>query len=109
MGLRGTPDPVDSPEWMQARLGIENYYSRMELLLAGQEYFADMATYADIAFYMAQFFAARHTLPMTPQHPNLLAWRGHRRYGRLLAQHRPAGAGLWRRQGGMIAFGPLLV
>jgi glutathione S-transferase len=76
MGLRGTPDPVDSPEWMQARLGIENYYSRMELLLAGQEYFADMATYADIAFYMAQFFAARHTLPMTPQHPNLLAWRG---------------------------------
>jgi glutathione S-transferase len=29
----------------------------------------------DIAFYMAQFFAARHTVPMTASHPNLLAWR----------------------------------
>jgi glutathione S-transferase len=24
---------------------------------------------------MAQFFAARHTVPMTPEHPRLLAWR----------------------------------
>jgi glutathione S-transferase len=47
----------------------------MEPLLAGQEYFADMATYADIAFYMAQFFAARHTVPMSAAHPRLLAWR----------------------------------
>jgi glutathione S-transferase len=72
--MRGSPDPVDSPEWIQACLGIENYYSRMEPLLTGQEYFAGAATYADIAFYMAQFFAARHTVPMTV-HPNLLAWR----------------------------------
>ena len=32
-------------------------------------------SYADIAFYMAQFFAARHTVPITVQYPNLLAWR----------------------------------
>ena len=75
MGLRGTPDPVDSPEWIQARLGIESYYSKMELLLTGQKFFAGDATYADIAFYMAQFFAARHTVPMSAAHPNLLAWR----------------------------------
>ncbi len=32
-------------------------------------------SYADIAFYMAQFFAARHTVPMSAAHPRLLAWR----------------------------------
>jgi glutathione S-transferase len=75
MGLRGNPDPVDSSEWMQARSGIENYYASMELLLADRCYLAGIATYADIAFYMAQFFAARHTVPMTAVYPNLLAWR----------------------------------
>jgi glutathione S-transferase len=75
MGMRGSPDPVDSPEWIQARAGLESYYSKMELLLSSQEYLAGMLTYADIAFYMAQFFAARHTVPMTARHPNLLAWR----------------------------------
>jgi glutathione S-transferase len=75
MGLRGKPDPVDSPEWIQARSGIENYYARMELFLKDRSYLAGIATYADIAFYMAQFFAARHTVPMTGEYPNLLAWR----------------------------------
>ena len=75
MGLRGNPDPVDSPEWRQARASIESYYARMESALAGRNYLAGMFTYADIAFYMAQFFAARHTVPMTAAHPQLLAWR----------------------------------
>ena len=75
MGLRGQPDPVESPEWMQACAGINTYYERMDSLVAGQEYLARVFTYADIAFYMAQFFAARHTVPLTQSHPNLLAWR----------------------------------
>ena len=75
MGLRGHPDPVDSPEWIQARTGIESYYASMERLLTGRAYLAGLITYADIAFYMAQFFAARHTVPMTTVHSNLLAWR----------------------------------
>ena len=75
MGMRAKPDPVESPEWIQARAGIEAYYTKMEGLLAGREYLADSYTYADIAFYMAQFFAARHTVPMTQAHPNLLGWR----------------------------------
>jgi glutathione S-transferase len=83
MGLRGTPDPVASPDWVKARLGIEQYYKAMEHLLTGRPYLADVFTYADIAFYMAQFFAARHTVPLTTSHPNLLAWR------RRMA-HRPA-------------------
>jgi len=75
MGLRGNPDPVDAPEWKQARAGIETHYVRMEELLRDREYIVDHFSYADIAFYMAQFFAARHTVPMTAEHSNLAAWR----------------------------------
>jgi glutathione S-transferase len=75
MGLRATPDPVDSPEWVHARTAIETYYTRMETLLAQRDWLARTFTYADIAFYLAQFFAARHTVPMNAAHPHLLAWR----------------------------------
>ena len=75
MGLRANPDPIDSPEWIQARDGIEQYYAKMELELADRDYLAGMFTYADMAFYMSQFFAARHTVPVTTDHPMLLAWR----------------------------------
>jgi glutathione S-transferase len=75
MGLRATPDPVDSPEWVKAREGLEAYYAKVEGLLGGREWLAGAFTYADIAFYMAQFFAARHTVPMGAGHARLLAWR----------------------------------
>jgi glutathione S-transferase len=47
----------------------------MNQLLRDREYMADQFSYADIAFYMAQFFAARHTVPMSAEHSNLVAWR----------------------------------
>jgi hypothetical protein len=47
----------------------------MELSLTSHSYLGGAFTYADIAFYMAQFFAARHTVPMTASYSNLLAWR----------------------------------
>lgn len=75
MGLRGNPDPVDAPEWIQARNGIEAYYLIMERQLADRAWLGGEYSYADIAFYMAQFFAARHTVPMTADVPRLLAWR----------------------------------
>jgi glutathione S-transferase len=75
MGLRATPDPVDKPEWVQAREGIEAYYARMDAKLASREWLAGEYGYADIAFYMAQFFAARHTVPIPADLGNLLAWR----------------------------------
>lgn len=75
MGLRADPDPVDAPEWIASRAAIEQYYARMELQLADRAFLAGDYGYADIAFYMAQFFAARHTVPMTREHPRLLAWR----------------------------------
>ena len=75
MDLRADPDPVDTPEWIQSRVGSESYYANTELLLANRPYLAGVYSYADIAFYMAQFFAARHTVPMTRAHPQLVAWR----------------------------------
>ncbi len=75
MGLRAKPDPVDSPDWVKAVEGIEAYYSKMEALLASREWLAGDYSYADIAFYMAQFFAARHTVPMKEQHAELIGWR----------------------------------
>ena len=75
MGLRGNPDPVEAPEWKKARAEIETHYVRMNQLLRDREYLAGQFSYADIAFYMAQFFAARHTVPMTTEHSNLAAWR----------------------------------
>ncbi len=75
MGLRAEPDPIDVPEWVQSRNGIDKYYARMELALGDRSYLAGDYSYADIAFYMAQFFAARHTVPMSVAHPRLLGWR----------------------------------
>jgi len=75
MGMRAKPDPVDSPDWIKAGEGIETYYSKMDALLASREWLAGEFSYADIAFYMAQFFAARHTVPMREQHGNLIGWR----------------------------------
>ena len=75
MGLRGNPDPVDAPEWKKARAELETHYIWMNQLLRDREYLADQFSYADIAFYMAQFFAARHTVPITAEHSNLAAWR----------------------------------
>lgn len=78
MGLRASPDPVDAPEWVQACNGIRAWYDRLECLLGEQPYLAGYEySYADIAFYMAQFFAARHTVPMSAAHRNLRAWRTH--------------------------------
>ncbi|HTU66071.1 MAG TPA: glutathione S-transferase family protein [Steroidobacteraceae bacterium] len=75
MRMRADPDPVTSPEWVKSRESLEWYYARMEAQLNGREYLAGPFTYADISFYMAQFFAARHTVPIEAKHVNLLAWR----------------------------------
>jgi glutathione S-transferase len=63
------------PEWSQARDGLTAFYDAMEHQLADREWLAGPYTYADIAFFMAQFFAARHAVPMTVAHPRLRAWR----------------------------------
>ena len=75
MGMRASPDPVEAPEWKSARAAAQVYYHGINQLLHDREYLAGPFSYADIAFYMAQFFAARHTVPIGAEHSNLLAWR----------------------------------
>src|SRR5713101_3235725 len=72
MGLGGAREGA---VWEGARAGIEGYYNEMNQLLADREYLAGMYSYADIAFYMAQFFAARHGVPMTSRQRHLTGWR----------------------------------
>ncbi len=73
--LMGVQDKPDHPDWAPARAGIESYYRQMDTLLDGRDYLAEPYSYADIAFYMAQFFAARMGAPMTSAFPHLSAWR----------------------------------
>ena len=105
MGLRGDPDPVDAPEWQRARAGIERHYIWMNQLLQDREYMADQFSYADIAFYMAQFFAARHTTDDCGAFESACTARAHdwsgggqdgrHRDGELSPQSGPNGSGAW--------------
>jgi glutathione S-transferase len=65
----------EHPDWSPSRAGIEAYYAAMEGALADRERLSGPFSYADIAFYMAQFFAARMGVPMTSALPRLTAWR----------------------------------
>ena len=73
--LMGLQDKLDHPDWGPARSGIQGYYDDMNRLLADRGYLAGSFSYADIAFYMAQFFAARMGVPMTSALPHVSAWR----------------------------------
>lgn len=55
--------------------GVDAYYRQMEKQLAGREYLAGAYSYADIAFFMAQFFMAVAGRPMPDDLPELNAWR----------------------------------
>ncbi|MBW0003109.1 MAG: glutathione S-transferase family protein [Hyphomicrobiales bacterium] len=72
MSLQEMPD---DPIAVAAREAAARYYSEMEELLAGKSFLAGTYSYADIAFYMAQFFGARMGAPMTDATPKLLRWR----------------------------------
>jgi glutathione S-transferase len=54
---------------------LARYYDDMERQLEGRDYLAGSFSYADIAFYMAQFFAAFLGQPWAPGHPRLDGWR----------------------------------
>lgn len=58
-----------------ATQGIKDYYALLNDHVAGQDYIAGPYTYADIAFYMASFFAGFLGVPIGPELENLAAWR----------------------------------
>ena len=73
MGLQATPDDAAAVE---ARTAATQFYDELERAMDRRQWLAgEHYSYADIAFYMAQFFAARHTVPMSPALPRLLTWR----------------------------------
>jgi glutathione S-transferase len=88
--LMGLQDRLDDPAAVSAREASARYYGEMERELAHGDYFAGSYSYADLAFYMAQLFAARMGAPMTEATPKLVAWR--ERLGRRPAIRQVVGA-----------------
>jgi glutathione S-transferase len=60
----------------KAQASIERFYSKTEAVLEGREYLAGPFTYADIAFFMAQFFATFLGAPPPAGLSNVAGWRG---------------------------------
>ena len=73
--LMGLQDRITEAPARQAIEEIERRYAELDLLLEGRTWLAGTYSYADIAFFMAQLFAARMSAPMTAATPRLLAWR----------------------------------
>jgi glutathione S-transferase len=69
---------------------IQGFYSKTEGRLGGREYLAGDFTYADIAFFMAQFFASFLGQPPAEGHANVTVWR--KRVGARDSVRRVAGA-----------------
>jgi glutathione S-transferase len=73
--LMGLQDSLGEAAAREAIAQLLRYYESVDAMLAGGDYIAGEYTYADIAFYMAQIFAARLGAPMSRATPRLLAWR----------------------------------
>jgi glutathione S-transferase len=73
--LMGLQDRLTEPMAQEAIAQLHRYYGEMEILLNDRVYLMSEYTYADIAFFMAQLFAARFGAPMGTESPQLLQWR----------------------------------
>ena len=71
-GLEETPD---DPVAVAARAKAYEHYGEMEARLAGREFLAGDFSYADIGFFMAQFYGERKGALMGAATPRLLDWR----------------------------------
>ncbi|MBV8568159.1 MAG: glutathione S-transferase family protein [Methylobacteriaceae bacterium] len=73
--LMGLQDRPDDPAAVAAREASARFYGEFEEVIADRDHLAGVYSYADIAFYMAQFFGERMGAPLTRATPNLLRWR----------------------------------
>ena len=73
--LFGLEDKPDDPVAVAARSKAAEHYAETEARLDGRHHLAGPFTYADIAFFVAQFFGERKGAVMTEATPRLLAWR----------------------------------
>jgi glutathione S-transferase len=71
-GLEETPD---DPVAVDAREKAWRHYGEMEARLEDRDYLAGPFSYADIAFFMAQFYGERKGAVMGAATPRLLDWR----------------------------------
>ncbi len=71
-GLEDTPD---DPVAVAARGKAYEHYAEMEARLAKRDYLAGPFSYADIGFFMAQFYGERKGAVMNDATPRLLDWR----------------------------------
>jgi glutathione S-transferase len=72
MGMQGR---LGEPQAQETIAQVHRYYGEMEIQLSDRDYLGGDYTYADIAFFMAQLFAARMGAAMGVESPQLLAWR----------------------------------
>jgi len=73
--LMGLQSRLSEPPAQEAIAHLCRYYHEMDSLLVDRDFLVDQYTYADIAFFMAQLFAARLGAPMPAATPRLIAWR----------------------------------
>src|SRR5262245_39004284 len=73
--LMGLQDRPEDPVAISSRDSAERFYREVEPELADREFLARSFSFADIAFYMAQFFGERMGVPLTESTPRLIAWR----------------------------------
>ena len=73
--LFGLENRPDDPVAVDARAKAHAHYAAMEAELGDKDYLAGPMTYADIGFFMAQFYGERKGALMTSGTPRLLAWR----------------------------------
>ena len=73
--LFGLEDTPDDPRAVGARAKAAEHYAEMEARLATRDYLAGPFTFADIGFFMAQFFGERKGAVLSDATPRLLDWR----------------------------------
>jgi glutathione S-transferase len=73
--LFGLEDMPDDPRAVAARATAYRHYREMEERLRSRDFLAGPFTYADIGFFMAQFYGERKGAVLTDATPRLLAWR----------------------------------
>jgi glutathione S-transferase len=73
--LMGLQDRPDDPAAVAARNAASAFYARMEARIGRPGYLAGAYSFADIAFFMAQFFGDRMGVPIGPRFPALTDWR----------------------------------
>ena len=73
--LMGLQDRLDDPMAVAARDAASGVYARMEVRLRKVAYLAGAFSFADIAFFMAQFFGDRMGAPIGSEYLALTNWR----------------------------------